>query len=61
MTTSEERYMRLEEVCTRLEISYMTLTKMIQDGRIATTKVGDHAVRITESELGRYLKEINAR
>jgi len=61
--TSEEHYpmMRLEEVCYRLEISYMTLNKMIADGRIEATRVGARGVRITESELNRYLKEINAR
>ena len=52
---AEERFLRLEEVCYRLEISFQTLQKMVQDGRIATTRVGEHAVRITESELWRYL------
>jgi len=54
----EEKLLRLEEVCVRLNIGIWTVRKMITDGTLSAHKLGGQW-RITESEVERVREEMS--
>ena len=50
--------LRLEEVATRLGISYTQARIMVYDGKLVSRKVGTRGIRVEEEELKRYIASL---
>jgi len=49
-----ENYLRIEDVAERLNLSYKTVFRYIQDGKLKATKIGHW--RIAEKDLAEFIK-----
>jgi len=56
MIRSEERFYTLHEIADRLQVSYMTMFRHVQEGKLVAHKIG-HQWRVSESDLQEYLSE----
>ena len=55
---SKSRQLRLEEVASRLGISYFATRDLIKEGKISSITVGARGVRVDEEALEKYLKSL---
>lgn len=49
-----EEYLRIEDVAERLNLSYKTVFRYIQDGKLKATKIGHW--RISEEDLQEFIE-----
>ena len=52
-----EPLLRLEEVASRLNISYPQIWRIINAGTIRSIRIGPKSIRVRESDLEKYIKE----
>jgi len=59
MVTMEQTYLTMTEAAERMKISYMTLYRAVESGKVKAIKTPGGRRRIPESEVDRYWSEQN--
>lgn len=57
MVTMGQTYLTMTEAAERMKISYMTLYRAVESGKVKAIKTPGGRRRIPESEVGRYWSE----
>jgi excisionase family DNA binding protein len=56
-----EKLLKVREVAARLGVSRQTVSKYIRDGQLKAQELGPRSTRIAESEIDRFLAEMESK